>query len=187
MFEVEDLAVASPATVSRCGMVYLEPASLTILPLIKSWLNALPPKIREQKSLMDKLTQLYDNYLVDTCYHVRKHLPEPVKTVDNNIAQSSMRILDCYFVNYIETEIKKITKEDINNLEGMIQQLFVFAMIWSVGTTTTLEGRIKFDKFFREKISRIGIEFPEEKLVYDYKFNVESKDWQYWLNTINEY
>src|SRR3569833_1626104 len=143
MFEVEDLAVASPATVSRCGMVYLEPASLTILPLIKSWLNALPPKIREQKSLMDKLTQLYDNYLVNTCYHVRKHLPEPVKTKKNKKTQNSKRILDCYFVNYIETEIKKITKEDINNLEGMIQQLNEFAMIWSVGTTATLVGRIK--------------------------------------------
>ena len=45
MFEVEDLLVASPATVSRCGMVYMEPESLTLAPFITSWMNTLPEKV----------------------------------------------------------------------------------------------------------------------------------------------
>ena len=42
MFEVADLAVASPATVSRCGMVYLEPSVLGLQPFIHCWARSIP-------------------------------------------------------------------------------------------------------------------------------------------------
>lgn len=52
MFEVEDLLVASPATVSRCGMIYMEPESLGISPLTESWLTSIALNVRKHKTIL---------------------------------------------------------------------------------------------------------------------------------------
>ena len=113
MFEVADLAVASPATVSRCGMVYMEPESMGLAPLVSSWLNTLPEKVKASKFIMMELQKLYDELIDDACYFMRKNCSELVVSVDNNIAQSSMRLIDTFMVHYVETEIKKITADQI--------------------------------------------------------------------------
>uniref|UniRef100_A0A4W3IJM0 Dynein axonemal heavy chain 1 n=1 Tax=Callorhinchus milii TaxID=7868 RepID=A0A4W3IJM0_CALMI len=60
MFEVQDLAVASPATVSRCGMVYLEPSILGVRPFVECWLKAIP---KVMKRYLDKLDSLFNRFL----------------------------------------------------------------------------------------------------------------------------
>jgi dynein heavy chain, axonemal len=59
MFEVEDLAVASPATVSRCGMVYMEPDSIGIRPLIDSWFKVLPEQLKKRTKFITILKNLF--------------------------------------------------------------------------------------------------------------------------------
>ncbi|XP_065071378.1 dynein axonemal heavy chain 6-like isoform X2 [Rhopilema esculentum] len=60
IFEVDTLSQASPATVSRCGMVYLDPCNLGWRPFVRSWLN----KLREKKvpeSGRDHLHKLFES------------------------------------------------------------------------------------------------------------------------------
>lgn len=86
MFEVEDLSVASPATVSRCGMIYMEPGAIGLGPLVLSWTQSLSPSFKLKKTFMPLLDKMFEKYLDVLIVFMRKYCPEPVLTVNNNIA-----------------------------------------------------------------------------------------------------
>ena len=119
MFEVEDLSVASPATVSRCGMVYMEPGSIGNQPLVESWLQQLhePIRVLRPKTTVPTIAKLFDKYTEQSIRFMRKNCVEPVTSVNNNIIQSCMRIMDCFLANYKDTDAKTVTEAEIEDLE----------------------------------------------------------------------
>ena len=72
LFEVQDLAVASPATVSLCGMVYIDPYELGWRPYMKTWLDGIPDETLNS-GMKHFLLDLFDAYVEDRCV-----LPEEI-------------------------------------------------------------------------------------------------------------
>ncbi|KPA86847.1 putative dynein heavy chain [Leptomonas pyrrhocoris] len=95
MFEVQDLRVASPATVSRCGMVYLEPYYLDghrgWVPIARSLVES---KAKTDARLRkDRLLELLQLLLPDTLEFIRTHCHEWIPSVDAQLAVNCVELL----------------------------------------------------------------------------------------------
>ena len=75
LFEVEDLAVASPATVSRAGMVFNDYSDLGWNPFVESWLSKKTDKV----SFFSKM--LFNIFLSLFYMHVSRLLRYQRRTV----------------------------------------------------------------------------------------------------------
>ncbi|KAJ6667676.1 hypothetical protein lerEdw1_015997 [Lerista edwardsae] len=171
MFEVQDLAVASPATVSRCGMVYLEPSILGLKPFVECWLKRVPDII---KPFTGQFNALFDTFLEESVRFVRSSVAEIITSTDANLTMSLLKLLDCFFHPFIPVEgFKGIPHEKTARIGELIESWFIFALLWSVGATGNAQSRVAFSNWLREKMSseKMKMPFPDEGLVYDYKLD----------------
>ncbi|XP_058416307.1 dynein axonemal heavy chain 1 isoform X1 [Diceros bicornis minor] len=169
MFEVQDLAVASPATVSRCGMVYLEPSILGLMPFVECWLRRLPALLKPYE---EKFKALFVSFLEDSITFIRSSVKEVIASTNSNLTMSFLKLLDCFFKPFLPKEgLKKIPPEKLSRIPELIEPWFIFSLIWSVGATGDSASRISFSYWLRikMKIENLTMHFPEEGLVFDYR------------------
>ncbi|XP_070580768.1 dynein axonemal heavy chain 3-like [Ptychodera flava] len=198
MFEPADLEQASPATVSRCGMIYMEPHQLGWEPLKVSYMESLPPNLnKEQRELVN---DLFD-WLVQPCFDFIRHECKTfINTSELHLAKSLMNLYTC-----LMDEIKESGQEGqegaLTNQQVTLwlQGLFLFSLVWTIGGTLDGNSRVKFDQFFRTLISGTLQEhpkpksikisksnsFPERGTIYDFYFYKHaSGQWSDWIDYI---
>lgn len=91
MFEVRDLAVASPATVSRCGMVFHEPLHVGVLPLVHTWAAS---EIEDyHPDHVQRLVTLLEDHVPKVIAFLRSHCTEVIASQDANLVQSFLTLL----------------------------------------------------------------------------------------------
>ena len=190
LFEVFDLQYASPATVSRCGMVYVDPKNLGYDPFWYKWSNS-----RQSKVEKDEFKRLYDKYvpiLIDMVVEgiVDGRQGEKMRTIvpltNLNMVKQLSKMLDALVT-------KEVSEAD------ELECYFLEALYWSIGAGLLEDGRIKFDSQVKNLASLTQVkdedktfagmgEMPtSQPTLYEYYWDSEEKKWIPWTQKVPKY
>uniref|UniRef100_A0A672TSA7 Dynein axonemal heavy chain 5 n=1 Tax=Strigops habroptila TaxID=2489341 RepID=A0A672TSA7_STRHB len=161
IFEPHNIDNASPATVSRNGMVFMSSSVLDWKPILRAWLQTLPITYSD----------VLWNYFVFSA------------------VTPKMPILECMYIKQaIDLLQGLLSDRDEKQLsEEHIARLFTFAVMWSAGALLEPDDRLKMELFL-QKHSAVK-ELPAvngEESMFEFGINACGQ-WEHWAKKVPEY
>uniref|UniRef100_A0A8C3JB17 Dynein axonemal heavy chain 10 n=1 Tax=Calidris pygmaea TaxID=425635 RepID=A0A8C3JB17_9CHAR len=189
LFEVGDLQYASPATVSRCGMVFVDPKNLKYKPYWQKWVQERENE--QERNDLNYLFEKYVPYLIDMIVEgiVDGRNEERLKTI---VPQTDLNM-----VVQLTVMLKALLTVQPYDPD-VLECFFLEALYSSLGAALLDAGRIKFD----ENVKRISCmstvhddnilakpgELPGQlPTLYDFHFDGLKKKWVPWMTLVPEY
>ncbi|CAM9180031.1 unnamed protein product [Ectocarpus fasciculatus] len=165
VFETQDLRVASPATVSRAGMIYIDASEMDWNCYVNSW---VAKKFGNDEESAQFMKDLFEKWIPKTLKFKELNCVEPVRVSDFCAVVTMCTLFDA--ITKVETAFRKETLgADYNSV---CEKMFVFAMAWSVGGTVDEAGRKKFNS----SLADIDAIAPLQNTIYDYYVDISKND-----------
>ncbi|XP_059194328.1 dynein axonemal heavy chain 5 [Centropristis striata] len=175
VFEPHNIDNASPATVSRNGMVFMSSSVLNWSPILEGWLKKRSPQEAEvlRELFSSSFSELYR-------FNVQS-------------LEFKMDMLEAFVI-----------MQCINMLQGLIppkeqggelsrehlERLYVFALMWSTGALLELDDRRKMEIWLRGNDSICldlpDIPFDSDDTMFDYHVTADGQ-WVHWSTRVEEY
>lgn len=182
IFEAMDLLHASPATVSRCGMIYIEPRVLGWQPFVQSWMNALNPEWKDHCA--ENIDQLFQ-WLIDPCLEFIRKTCRLTITAGLIHQVVSTTVL---FEMFMEEAVEQNPNAFEPFLVSWLQATMLLAMVWGAGGTLDLDSRSKFNEYYLslwrgeheehpmpEFLAEVLISMPADDLIHDNYYTYRSR------------
>jgi dynein heavy chain len=115
IFEIRDLRFATPATVSRAGILFI---SDTAGSQWKSYVTSWIARMKYDDERKKQLKELFDKYVAKTLFHCKKSYKHVIPQVQISMVMSMCKLLE----NIMAT----------NEVKGA-EFIFAFAGIWCIG------------------------------------------------------
>ncbi|NXD73362.1 DYH9 protein, partial [Eolophus roseicapillus] len=175
VFEISHLRTATPATVSRAGILYINPSDLGWNPPVSSWIDR-----REIQSERANLTILFDKYLPTCLDTLRTRFKKIIPIPEQSMVQMLCYLLECLLTE--ENTPPDCPKE-------LYELYFVFAAVWAFGGSTfqdqLVDHRVEFSKWWVAEFKTI--KFPSQGTVFDFYIEPETKKFEPWSKLIPQF
>ncbi|NXY74435.1 DYH9 protein, partial [Glareola pratincola] len=175
VFEISHLRTATPATVSRAGILYINPSDLGWNSPVSSWIDR-----REIQSERANLTILFDKYLPICLDTLRTRFKKIIPIPEQSMVQMLCYLLECLLTE--ENTPPDCPKE-------LYELYFVFAAVWAFGGSMfqdqLLDYRVEFSKWWVAEFKTI--KFPSQGTVFDFYIDPETKKFEPWSKLIPQY
>ncbi|XP_054702769.1 dynein axonemal heavy chain 9 isoform X1 [Grus americana] len=175
VFEISHLRTATPATVSRAGILYINPSDLGWNPPVSSWIEK-----REIQSERANLTILFDKYLPICLDTLRTRFKKIIPIPEQSMVQMLCYLLECLLTE--ENTPPDCPKE-------LYELYFVFAAVWAFGGSMfqdqLVDYRVEFSKWWVAEFKTI--KFPSQGTVFDFYIDPETKKFEPWSKLIPQF
>ncbi|CAH1408276.1 unnamed protein product [Nezara viridula] len=174
LFEVGDLTVASPATVSRCGMVYNDYKDFGWRPFAHCWFRQF-----NSEPYVNTMKILFERY-VDNILRIKRLNCEEVVKVPEICAVISL----CHLMQIIAKpeDVAKIYPPESEDYVYAARFYFFFCAVWTLAGSLSEKGREVMDNFIREQESS----YPSEETVYEYFIDQKSRGFVHWQEKLSD-
>ncbi|KER25690.1 hypothetical protein T265_06922 [Opisthorchis viverrini] len=170
LFEVHNIDNASPATVSRNGMVFMSSSVMTWEPIVKGWLRTRSSLVR------DKIYATFDGFFEEAHRYVTQSLGPKMQTLQCNYIRQAIDIFEGLLMD--------LEEKDLNGPH--LERLITFSAMWALGGLLELDDRLKLqqhlEKNGRLPLPRCG---PNDTI---FEFVVDQKgEWVHWETRVPLY
>ncbi|XP_008556957.2 dynein axonemal heavy chain 5 [Microplitis demolitor] len=188
IFEPHNIDNASPATVSRNGMVYMSSSGLDWKPVVTAWLKTRNPL---EQQILEKI---FDESFPGIYSWSTQTLILSIKVLQCNIVQQMIFLLQ----GLIPPEIITEETEDDDDFErdkpqpltaDHLKKLYVFSLVWGIGALLETADRLKFDNYLRNNFNTLDIPISEKypnATTFDFMVTDKGK-WDTWINMVTNY
>jgi len=171
IFEIHTLKNATPATVSRAGILYINDTDIGYQPYVDSWLAART--VDAEKLYLPDLFDRYMSKVVE--FYISNKVESVVPLPLINIVQS--------FTSLLEGILKPT---NIEKTQIVIERMFLFCIMWAFGGSMALDKQIEYRKVFSIFFRGLAkcVKFPDSGIVLDYFIDSSSGDVVSWQSKV---